>query len=275
MTGTSIIRAVDDDFERPPRAKKKFGQHFLTDAGLLDRFVTPLRELGAPAGARVVEIGPGRGDLTAALRRAGYAVTALELDAELLPHLATRFASDEGVEIRRVDALSVDYSEFPAPLWLAGNLPYQIATPLLVRILRAAPQLRGAVFLLQKEMATRLLAPPSTKDYAAVTALLQSFWKLSREFHVGRGKFSPPPRVDSTLIRVAARADAPVPRARFAAFEGLLRRAFAERRKTLHNNFRGRPEVLAALAAAGIDAGRRAETLSVAEFAAILSRLPA
>lgn len=258
----------------PPAPKKKLGQHFLTDPELLDRFVTPLAALGAPAGAPVVEIGPGRGDLTAALRRRGHPVTALELDSGLIPHLQERFQADPGVAVRQCDALRADYGEFPPPLFLAGNLPYQIATPLLVRILRGAPQFSAGVFLLQKEMAARLLAVPSSKDYAAVTVLLQTFWELKKLFHIGRGRFIPPPRVDSTLITARARTVPAAMRARFDDYEALLRRAFGERRKTLANNCKTSPRFAAALAASGLDPGRRAESLSLAEFAQLFAALP-
>ena len=260
------------DYLPPP--KKHFGQHFLTDPGLLDRFASELAALGCPPEAPVVEIGPGRGDFTAALRRAGHPITAIELDGELIPALEQRFASG-GVSLIRADALRYDYGSFPAPLWLAGNLPYQIATPLMVHILRTAPQLRGAIFLIQKEMSARLIAPPSTKEYAAVTALMQSHWKIRKLFHVGRSHFTPPPRVDSTLITVVPRPEALVPRERFNEHEALLRRAFGERRKTLANNFKRHPAALAALKAAGIDPVRRAETLSPEEFAKVLAALPA
>jgi 16S rRNA (adenine1518-N6/adenine1519-N6)-dimethyltransferase len=255
-----------------PAPKKALGQHFLTDPDLLDRFTRPLEEMGLKAGGAVVEIGPGRGDLTAALRRRGFRVVALELDRELVPVLREKFKDDAGVEIRHADALRYDYGALPKPLWLAGNLPYQIATPLLVHLLRSAREIAGAVFLLQKEMATRLLGQPNSKDYAAVTALLQSYWDLKKLFHIGRGRFTPPPRVDSTLITVRPKRPPRVPFERFDDLEALLRRAFAERRKTLTNNFRTQPEKLAALAAAGIDPGRRAESLSLEEFARWLEK---
>jgi 16S rRNA (adenine1518-N6/adenine1519-N6)-dimethyltransferase len=256
-----------------PAPKKKLGQHFLIDPELLDRFAAPLAGLGTPAGAAVVEIGPGRGFHTAALRRRGYPVTAIELDAGLIPHLEERFRGDPGVVIERRDALQADFSAFPAPLFLAGNLPYQIATPLLVHILRSAPQFSAGIFLLQKEMAARLLAVPSTKDYAAVTVLLQTFWEMKKVFHIGRGRFVPPPRVDSTLITARARPVPGVPRDRFDEYEAMLRRAFGERRKMLANNFKASAAYTAGLARAGIDPRRRAESLSLAEFAQLFSAI--
>ena len=256
-----------------PAPKKKLGQHFLIDPELLDRFVSPLAGLGVPPGAAVVEIGPGRGDLTAALRRRGYTVTALELDAGLMPPLRARFQEDSGVTLERRDALQADFGIFPAPLFIAGNLPYQIATPLLVHILRGAPQFSAGIFLLQKEMAARLLATPSTKAYAAVTVLLQTFWEMKKVFHIGRGRFVPPPRVDSTLITARARPAPGVPRERFNQYEAMLRRAFGERRKMLANNFKSSPAYAAALGRSGIDPRRRAESLSLAEFAGLFSSL--
>ena len=256
-------------FTHYPAPKKKLGQHFLIDPELLDRFVTPLAGLGVAAGSAVVEIGPGRGDLTAALRRRGFTVTALELDAGLMPHLQQRFQNDPAVTLERRDALQADFGTFPSPLFIAGNLPYQIATPLLVHILRGAPLFSAGIFLLQKEMAARLLAVPSTKEYAAVTVLLQTFWEMKKVFHIGRGRFVPPPRVDSTLITARARAAPGVPRERFAEYEAMLRRAFGERRKMLANNFKASPDYTAALARAGLDPRRRAESLTLAEFAAL------
>ena len=256
-----------------PAPKKKLGQHFLIDPELLDRFVSPLAGLGVPSGAAVVEIGPGRGDLTAALRRRGFTVTALELDAGLMPHLQARFRQDPGVVLERRDALKADFGAFPAPLVIAGNLPYQIATPLLVHILRGAPQFSAGIFLLQKEMAARLLAVPSTKEYAAVTVLLQTFWEMKKVFHIGRGRFVPPPRVDSTLITARARPAPGIPRGQFDEYEAMLRRAFGERRKMLANNFKASPAYAAALAKAAIDSRRRAESLTLAEFAKLFSSL--
>lgn len=255
-----------------PLPKKSLGQHFLVDPDLLDRFTRPLEEMGVAAGTTVVEVGPGRGDLTAALRRRGFRVVALELDRELIPALQEKFKADEGVEFRHADALRFDYGSLPKPLWLAGNLPYQIATPLMVHILRSGRDIAGAVFLLQKEMAARLLGQPNSKEYAAVTALLQSYWEMKKLFHIGRGRFIPPPRVDSTLITIRPKRPLLVPFEKFAELEALLRRAFAERRKTLTNNFRIQPEKLKALKAAGIEAGRRAESLTLEEFARWLEK---
>jgi 16S rRNA (adenine1518-N6/adenine1519-N6)-dimethyltransferase len=231
------------------RPRKRFGQHFLHEAGIVRRIVEAI----APAkGELIVEIGPGEGVLTRPLREAAGPVHVVEIDRDL----AARLREEPGVVVHEGDALEFDFGQFPAGLRLVGNLPYNISTPLLFHLARHAARVRDMHFMLQLEVVERMVAKPSTPEYGRLSVALQARFRMEKLFNVARGAFRPPPKVESAVVRLVPLA-APLP-----VDDELLRRAFSARRKTLRNALPG-----VDFAAAGIDPGLRAENLSAEDYA--------
>ena len=247
-----------------PRPKKRFGQHFLTDRHYLRRIVAAI---DPKPGDAMVEIGPGTGALTAELAHALDRLHVVEIDRDLAATLADRFSRDK-VIVHQADALEFDFESLPAPLRVVGNLPYNVSTPILFRVAAIAPRLKDAVFMLQKEVVERMVAAPATADYGRLSVMLQYRFAMALLLRVPPGAFTPPPKVDSAVVRMVPLGEKR-PRARDAAFfEKLVAAAFSQRRKTLRNAARDLvPQE--AFVRAGIDPVRRGETLSVAEFIAL------
>jgi 16S rRNA (adenine1518-N6/adenine1519-N6)-dimethyltransferase len=250
--------------------KKRFGQHFLTDPNILRRIV---RFAQIDPGNTVVEIGPGAGSLTRELASAARRVIAIEIDEDLIPQL--RSSMPANVEIIHGDALAV---EFPSgPVHLAGNLPYNVATPLFKKFIDHRNQIIDVTVMIQKEVAERLRAKPGTGEYGPLSILIQYYAAVKYGFTVSPGSFKPPPKVDSAVVRLEWKPD--VPDARL--FTDFVHRAFTSRRKKLVNNLLslfgslGREEVLQRMRDAGIPAGARPEELSVAEFLRVYNHLNA
>jgi len=247
-----------------PRPKKRLGQHFLTDRHYLRRIVAAI---DPKAGEAMVEIGPGTGLLTEALLPAVGSLDVVEIDPALARDLRNRFAADQ-VRVHEADALEFDFASLPAPLRVVGNLPYNVSTPILFRIAAQAARILDCTFMLQKEVVDRMVAAPGTADYGRLSVMLQYRFEMHPLLKVPPGAFTPPPKVDSAVVRMM-----PLPATRPVAhdealFAALVAAAFSQRRKTLRNAARA----LAgedAFARAGIDARRRGETLSVAEFIAL------
>lgn len=258
-----------------PRAKKRFGQHFLTNPQLLDRIAAALDP--AP-GDHVLEIGPGPGALTAALRRRGARVTAIEVDTDLVPGLRARFPE---VDLVEGDALAVDWQACRPPVparWLvAGNIPYNITSPLLDKAL-TPPRPDRVVFLVQKEVADRLTAPPGSRTYGALSVGVQAVARAERLFIVPAGAFHPPPQVDSAVIRLTPLPQPLVADHEVASFRRMVTGLFSFRRKQLGRGLReltGWPQeqTTAVLAAAAIAPDARPETLEPAAFARLHAAL--
>lgn len=246
------------------RPRKRFGQHFLTDRHYLDRVVAAI---DPRPGEAMVEIGPGTGLLTEHLASALDHLHVVEIDRDLAAGLRSRFPAAR-VTVHEGDALEFDFASLPAPLRVAGNLPYNVSTPILFRIAALAERIRDCTFMLQKEVVDRMVAAPATGDYGRLSVMLQYRFAMQSMLRVPPGAFTPPPKVDSAVVRmVPLGADRRVARdeARFAA---VVSKAFSQRRKTLRNATRGLVEENA-FAATGIDPGRRGETLSVGEFIAL------
>jgi 16S rRNA (adenine1518-N6/adenine1519-N6)-dimethyltransferase len=247
-----------------PRAKKRFGQHFLTDRHYVDRIVRAI----APAhDDAMVEIGPGTGILTRELVAHLAHLHVVEIDRDLAAQLRTQFPRDK-LTVHEADALDFDFTSLPAPLRVVGNLPYNVSTPILFRMAALAARVRDCVFMLQKEVVDRMVAKPATPEYGRLSVMLQYRFAMATALRVPPGAFTPPPKVDSAVVRMAP-LDASRPRARDeAVFGRIVASAFEQRRKMLRGALRGvvKPE---AFAAAGVDAARRGETLSVAEFIAL------
>ena len=247
-----------------PRPRKRFGQHFLTDRHYLRRIVEAI----APRpGDAMLEIGPGTGLLTAELVAIVRPLHVVEIDRDLAGALRKRFAAGELV-VHEADALEFDLTALPSPLRVVGNLPYNVSTPILFRIEEHAGRIRDCTFLLQKEVVERMVAAPGTPEYGRLSVMLQARFAMADVLDVPPGAFAPPPKVDSAVVRMRPLAE-DRPRARDPAlFRAIVASAFSQRRKTLRNAARAFvPQE--AYAAAGIDAGRRGETLSVAEFIAL------
>ena len=241
--------------------KPKLGQNFLVDEQAVQRIVASLGDL---AGQTVVEIGPGRGALTAKLLERAARVVAIEIDRDLAGYLRHRFAGDARLEVIEADVLSVDLAQWgPAPI--AGNLPYYIASPILERALRLFPP--RAVFLLQKEVAHRLVAQPGSRDYGYLTVATALFATAKLLCEVPPSAFRPPPKVDSAVVGFSPCAPAmPDPEAflKFAA------QCFRHKRKTIRNN-------LAVMYGKGVieswpEAALRAEQLSLLQLEEMWTR---
>jgi 16S rRNA (adenine1518-N6/adenine1519-N6)-dimethyltransferase len=262
------------------RAKRRLGQSFLLDPGILAR-LAEAAEL-SPADT-VLEIGPGTGNLTRELARRAGAVVAVEIDRELEPLLAETLAEFNNVHLVWGDFLAQDLTRLwelapPGPggtCKVAANLPYYITSPILVKLLtsQSAPAL--AVLLVQQEVAERLVAVPGTRAYGSLSVLVQFYTIPELVLKVPPRAFFPAPEVSSAAVRLRLRSDPPVDVQDSALFFQVVRAAFGQRRKTLINALLGGLEwadkdtLAAALKEAGIDPTRRGETLSLEEFAAL------
>jgi 16S rRNA (adenine1518-N6/adenine1519-N6)-dimethyltransferase len=257
--------------------RRALGQHFLRDAGIARAIV----DLAAPtARDLVVEIGPGEGALTSELARRAGKVVALEVD----PTLAARLrAHVPGVEIVEADAREWDYGTLTAPpdgrVLVVGNLPYSVGKPILGALVAARTAIDRMVLMLQREVAERVAAGPGSRVYGSLSVLTQIYCDAALALRVPPGSFRPPPKVDSAVIRLDVLAAPRVPLEDERRFHVVVRAAFAQRRKTLANALAaglGRPAAAmkTATEAAGIDSSRRAETLTMLEFAALARQLP-
>lgn len=261
------------------RPKKKWGQNFLVDESALDRIVRAA-DLGPDD--VVVEIGAGLGTLTAALAAAGpRQVEAVERDPDLVGILCAEFPPGGRVEVRARDALSLDFGEESRaagrPLVVVGNLPYQITSPLVFAVLAAGSAIARAVFMVQREFADRLRALPGGKTRSRLSVMAQQAADIRLLCHVPAGAFHPRPEVTSSVVLLVPRARPLAPVRVAATFETVVRASFGARRKMLRRALGsafGNRVAAAALAAAGVDGARRAETLEVADFARIADALP-
>jgi len=253
---------VSTDKNTGHRHKKSLGQHFLHDPNILNKIVAAI----APqADDLMVEIGPGLGALTRPLLQHLKHLHVVEFDRDLVPRLRAEFPP-ERLTVHERDALKFDFGCLGANLRVVGNLPYNISSPLLFHLADYADQIKDMHFMLQKEVVDRMAAEPDSADYGRLSVMLQARFRVAKLFNVPPGAFNPPPKVDSAVVRLA-----PLPAAAIAyrdarAFAEVVARAFGQRRKTLRNTLKGLVDP-SAMAALGIDPGRRGETLSVAEFA--------
>jgi 16S rRNA (adenine1518-N6/adenine1519-N6)-dimethyltransferase len=246
-------------------ARKSLGQHFLLDEALCRRIAIQAGDL---AGRHVLEVGPGPGGLTRALLEGAAAhVTAVELDRRAVAALAELAAAHPGrLTVIEADALRVDPAALlPVPRKIVANLPYNVATPLLVGWLRGAAALEGMALMFQQEVAERICAAPDTEAYGRLSVLAQWRCRCAMLMRLPPGAFSPPPKVWSAVVGFVPHPEDPGP-ALFRAMERLTAAAFGQRRKMLRGSLKSLGGAEALLAAAGIAGERRAETLSVAEF---------
>jgi 16S rRNA (adenine1518-N6/adenine1519-N6)-dimethyltransferase len=248
--------------------RKRLGQHFLVDRETIARIVAAI---DPQRGEHVVEIGPGLGALTVPLvERIGH-MHVVELDRDLCELLRERFPV-ERLAVHQADALRFDFSTLPSPLRIAGNLPYNISTPLLFHVADTAARCADLHFMLQKEVVDRMVAKPSDPEYGRLSVMLQYRFRMERLFGVAPEAFRPSPKVHSALVRLMPRPLEELEALDESGFSKVVARAFSMRRKTLRNALY---DLISApdLTALGIDPGVRAETLPVAAFVTIANRL--
>jgi 16S rRNA (adenine1518-N6/adenine1519-N6)-dimethyltransferase len=259
------------------RPRKRWGQHFLCDPAVARRIVGAA-ELGPRA--VVLEIGPGLGALTEELAARAGRLYLVEIDPGLADRLAARHADDPRVRVLRGDVLALPLEDLvPEPaVTVVGNLPYNIATPVLFRLLDLRARFSRAVVMLQKEMAVRLAARPGGRDYGVASVLVQAFAEVRIAFNVSRRSFMPRPEVDSAVVDLRWSATPRAPVDDVDRFREVVRAAFGQRRKMLRNALAplaARHDLTAeeALCRAGIDPTARAETLDLAAFARLARAL--
>ena len=253
----------------PHTPRKRFGQNFLHDPGVIGRI---LAAIAPRPGDHLVEIGPGEGAITAGLLERAGTLDAIEIDRDLFAALSARFG-DSGLRLHGADALKFDFCALAVdgvPLRVVGNLPYNISTPLLFRLLEQAACIRDMHLMLQKEVVDRMAATAGSKTYGRLSVALQARCTVTPLFDIGPGAFRPRPKVESAFVRLEPFEKLPFTIATGAVFNLVLLRAFGQRRKTLRNALKG---VVTAddLLSLGIDPALRPEQLDVAGFAAIAS----
>ncbi len=255
-----------------PKPRKWLGQHFLTDPRILGRIADVL---AITSDDTVVEIGPGRGALTEQLLLRAKRVIAIEIDRDLSALLREKYAGDERVTIIESDVLDVNLGEAAAgPYLVAGNVPYNITTPILFHALEF-PRAQRAVYLVQREVAERVVAEPASESYGALSANVQALARAEMVFKVAAGSFTPPPKVESAVLRIEPRADPLVTAAEERPFRTMVVGAFGFRRKQMQRVIRelwdlGADEAAGILARAGIDPTARPEILGPEDFARLL-----
>ena len=251
------------------RPRKRFGQHFLVDPEVIEKIVAAV----APReGELIVEIGPGRAAITDPLSCLAGELHAVEFDRDLAATLRDRFAGRDNVTIHEADALDFDFSTLGDRIRLVGNLPYNISTPLLFRLLDFRDRIVDAHFMLQKEDVDRLCAAPGKKTFGRLTVMLGCHMESVPLFVVPPDAFSPPPKVISSVVRLR-----PVSPGRYdlrdpGALERLVKLAFSRRRKTLRNALQGMVEP-DGIEAIGLDPGWRPEQVPIESWIALANRM--
>ena len=250
-------------------ARKSFGQHFLLDLNLTRKIA---RLAGPLDGETVVEVGPGPGGLTRALLEAGAHVIAVEKDARFMPLLEDlAILADGRLTLIRADALTLDPARLPAGASVVANLPYNVATPLLVGWLTGAWRPSAMTLMFQKEVAERIAAAPGSKDYGRLSVLVQALREARMVMELPARAFTPPPKVASAVVRLTPRADRPSD-ALVDRLQRVTAAAFGQRRKMLRSSLK--PLGGEALCvAAGVEPSARAEELSVEQFLTLAVKL--
>jgi 16S rRNA (adenine1518-N6/adenine1519-N6)-dimethyltransferase len=251
------------------RARKRFGQHFLTDPGVIDAIIRSIHPAKEDV---IIEIGPGQGAITGILaRRAGH-LHAIELDRDLAAKLRKQYADNPAVTIHEADALTFDFASLGTRLRIVGNLPYNISTPLLFHLLKFRDRILDMHFMLQKEVVDRMAASPGSKAYGRLGIMLGCHLNIESLFDVDKSAFDPPPEVTSAVVRLD-----PLPPGTFdikdqALLSRLVTNAFMKRRKTIRNALKDHVDVTD-LAAVDIDPGLRPEQISIAKFVELSNHL--
>lgn len=251
------------------RPRKRFGQHFLVDPGVIDAIVNAISP--GPDDV-IVEIGPGRGAITSPLLARAGVLHAIELDRDLAPRLAQRYADNPAFRLHQADALAFDFAALGEGLRIVGNLPYNISTPFLFHLIGFSERVVDMHFMLQKEVVDRMAATPGSKAYGRLGIMLGCFFRIDALFDVDRQAFEPPPEVTSAVVRLV-----PLPADRYDIRDAdrlsrLVATAFSQRRKTVRNALRQVADE-ATLESVGIDPRLRPESISIAQYVALSNTL--
>ncbi|MEH6559517.1 MAG: 16S rRNA (adenine(1518)-N(6)/adenine(1519)-N(6))-dimethyltransferase RsmA [Oceanicoccus sp.] len=250
------------------RARKRFGQNFLQDQGVIHRIA---RAVHASDKDHIIEIGPGQGALTTDILAGGCRLDAIELDRDLIPILQQKFDEQPRFHLHQGDALTFDFSSLvqdKEKLRVVGNLPYNISTPLIFRLLDQQQLIQDMHFMLQLEVVNRLAASPGNKNYGRLSIMAQYYCDIQSLFEVPPEAFSPRPKVQSAIVRLTPYDQPPHPAKNIKALQSLLRTCFNQRRKTLRNSLKN---TLSGdqLEALDINPTARPETLSLEQFVKI------
>ncbi|MBW3198347.1 MULTISPECIES: 16S rRNA (adenine(1518)-N(6)/adenine(1519)-N(6))-dimethyltransferase RsmA [Marinobacter] len=253
------------------QARKRFGQNFLHDPGVIERIV---RAINPKPKDSIVEIGPGLGAITEEILAINPRLQVVELDRDLIPVLRTKFFNYPEFRIHEADALSFDFSQLVSdrPLRIVGNLPYNISTPLIFHLLSQSGVVQDMHFMLQKEVVQRLAAVPGDNNYGRLGIMAQYFCKVQPLFEVGPGAFRPAPKVDSAIVRLVPHKELPYPAKDLKTLQAVVRTAFNARRKTLRKALAAMVTV-EQLQSLGINDGLRPENLGLADYVRIADLL--
>lgn len=253
------------------QARKRFGQNFLHDPGVIEQII---RAINPRLDDAIVEIGPGLGALTEEILAVNPRLQVVELDRDLIPVLRTKFFNYPEFRIHEADALKFDFSQLMVdrPLRIIGNLPYNISTPLIFHLLAQAGVVLDMHFMLQKEVVQRMAAVPGDNNYGRLGIMTQYFCRVQPLFEVGPGAFRPAPKVDSAIVRLVPHETLPHPARDLTTLQAVVRTAFNARRKTLRKALGGMVSV-AQLQRLGINDGLRPENLGLADYVAIADLL--
>ncbi len=251
------------------RARKRFGQHFLADPGVVGAI---LRAVSATKDDIVVEIGPGQGAITTALAASAGHLHAVELDRDLVRRLRHQYDGNPTVTIHEADALAFDFSTLGDRLRIVGNLPYNISTPLLFHLLKYRDRIIDMHFMLQKEVVDRMAAGPGSKAYGRLGIMLGCHLNIESLFYVDKSAFEPPPEVTSAVVRLD-----PLPPGKYdikdeKLLSTIVTHAFMKRRKTIRNSLKDHVEA-ADFNAVGIDSGLRPEQISIQKYVELSNHL--
>lgn len=253
------------------RARKRFGQNFLHDRHWIERIT---KAVNATEGDDIVEIGPGQAALTRELIAGAGKVRAVEIDRDLAAWLKETFP--ESLSLIEADALTLDWTQVAKNdnLRVVGNLPYNISSPLLFKLLEAADHVKDQHFMLQKEVVDRMVAQHGSKTYGRLSVMLQWRYRMQKLFDVPPGAFNPPPKVMSSVVRMIPKAKEEVPSVDFELFSSVVANAFSQRRKTIRNALSA---LLSAeeIAACDVDPGARAEALPLDAFVRLAQKAEA
>jgi len=246
------------------RTRKRFGQHFLHDRNIIDKII---RAIDPGEDDQLVEIGPGQGALTFPLLKRCKHLTAIELDRDLIPRLQQRAAAGEQLEIVNADILKFELDSLPGGRFrIVGNLPYNISTPLMFHLLDSIEKIQDMHFMVQKEVARRIVASVGTRNYGRLSVMIQNTCDCQYLFDVAPASFTPPPRVDSAVIRLIPYPKPIVDQSDFQVFSEIVQTAFNQRRKTITNSLKSFVDV-EIINACAIDTRLRAENLSLQDYA--------
>ncbi len=257
-----------------PRARKSLGQHFLIDPNIRDKII---RAAELSPHDTVLEIGPGTGVLTRSLARMAGRVIAVEVDRALAARLTGDLADLPNVHVVQADALSYPLDTLPKGTTVVANLPYNIATPILFRLLELRSQIARMIVMIQKEVAHRLIARPGTKAYGTLSVAVGMAADARIIFPVSPNCFRPRPKVDSAVVQIIPLVSPRLPVKDSSTFFAVVRAGFGRRRKTVANALASldiaKNDISEALSAAGLTPSRRAETFSLEEFARLADRV--